>query len=186
MESAEPAILRRRERTASLPAFATASLLALTATCLGCATADGDVAGGDPRGFDMTPPAFTPDTTPCTSEGAGARWSDLYRDLFGPTGRTGSCTFSAGCHQRTGNAAAKLAFQCYDQSGCYQSLVDGGWIKPTDSAAPDESSFLKALLRLQKADGTVIGFMPKEPICVYPEPALARIRTWIRDGAKNE
>jgi hypothetical protein len=165
-------------------------LLASTAFfAVACATATGDVSGGGAK-FDATAPAFNPPNTggPVVDEGSGTRWSDLYRDLFGPTGRA-NCSLEARCHGTPDSEGAKSAagITCFDQANCYQSLRDKNMVTPADATAPENCVLLSGILRLKKADGVVIGFMPEKPATyVFSDASIERIKTWIRNGSPND
>jgi len=174
------------------PSFVVVTVVAALAAC---AEAGGEVHGGEltDAGAGATdPPAFTPDAGASQSAecvGSGTTWTALYNDIFGPTGRPGSCSFQSNCHGTPDGAGAKVGsgIQCFDQKGCRQSLFDKGLITPADFAAPEKSALFVGLLRIRKADGTIVGFMPEMPAdYVFPDACVERIQTWIRDGAKDD
>ena len=161
-----------------------------------CAEAGGELKGGeltDGGVLATNPPAFTPDTG-ASDPGPdcldmGTTWTALYTGLFGPTDRPGSCTFRSNCHGTPDGAGAQLGsgIQCFDQKGCRQSFHDKGLVTPADFAAPERSVLLAGLLRVRKPDGTTLGFMPQNPPdYVFPDACVERIKTWIRDGAKDD
>ena len=161
------------------------SALALAAAC---AEASGDVRGGE-LAFDPTPPAFVePNACPVKDEadaGSGTAWSDLWRDLFGPTGAA-KCADPI-CHGSPSTTASKVGLLCVDQAGCRQSLFDKGLIQdPADFASPETSAFYTILRRCDAQDQTV-GTMPQRPSSYIFSPAsLARVSTWMRNGAPND
>src|SRR5262245_12630143 len=67
-----------------------------------CASAHGEVLGGD---LVADAGALTPGPPPCNAAelanvdcGTGSKWSELYRDIFGPTNQPGSCSIQSKCH----------------------------------------------------------------------------------------
>jgi hypothetical protein len=175
-----------------LPVVVTATLAALAA----CAEAGGKVEGGDltePGALANTRPVFVPPDTgapppPPEDVGSGTKWSDLYRDIFGPTGRPGSCSFAGNCHGTPEGAGAKSGsgIHCYDQKTCRESLLAQFLVEQKDVAAPDGSN-LFGVLRFARANDEVVGIMPKEPSSFrFPLKSIARIRTWMADGFKDD
>lgn len=174
-----------------------ASLLvtSVVAALSSCAEAGGEIRGGELTDAGLlatNPPAFTPDTgAPAAYEcvGSGTTWTAIYNDIFGPTGRPGSCSFRSNCHGSADGAGAKAGsgIECFDQKGCRQSFFDKGIITPGDFAAPEKSALFLSLLRVHKSDGSTVGFMPQVPAdYVFPEACVQRIQTWLRDGAKDD
>jgi hypothetical protein len=153
-----------------------------------CATAGGEVTIG-PERFDASrPPA---PEQPCFIEkGDGSKWSDLYRDFFGPTGQAGSCSFRTNCHGNADQAGARdsFGFVCGgDKSECRATLVKTGFVTEEDKANPEKAGLLLGLLRLRNPDGTFRGIMPKEPAnCVFTDKSLTRIKTWIANGIPDD
>ncbi len=164
-------------------------------TLASCAEAGGELRGGeltDAGQAATNPPAFTPDTgaadpgPDCVS--MGTTWTAIYTELFGPTGRPGSCTYRGNCHG-PGEVGTKTAsgLKCFDQQGCRQSLFDTGVLEPKDSAAPENSRLFVGLLRIRKPDGSTVGFMPQIPAdYVLPQTCVERVQTWIRNGAQDD
>lgn len=153
-----------------------------------CADATGEVRGGDLAFDPVPPPAAQPNACPAvdtTDAGSGTTWTDLYRDLFGPTGAA-KCA-STTCHGSAGTSAARIGVLCVDQQGCRQSLLDRGWIKlPADSEAPEQSAFYTVLRRCDAQQATV-GVMPLLPTSYrFSEHSLERITAWLREGAKDD
>jgi hypothetical protein len=152
-----------------------------------CAEAGGEVVGGeltDAGALAFERPVFTG-----VNIGSGSKWSDLYRDIFSPIGRPGSCAYTPNCHGSPDGAGAKArgGIQCFDQAGCRQSLIDKNQVRTRDAAAPDNAPLLIGLLRIKKPDGTIVGFMPKEPSSfAFPEKSLERIRAWIANGIPDD
>ncbi|HVH46865.1 MAG TPA: hypothetical protein VM925_31195 [Labilithrix sp.] len=181
MSSSEPL---RGAPVRSARAVIGAVIVALVA----CSEAGGDVKGGGltDSGLEATSPP-PPAEAPCV--GSGTKWSDLYRDIFGPTGRPGSCSFRSNCHGTPDGAGARsgAGIECFDEKACRQSLFDKNIVSPSDSAAPDSSGLFVGLLRIRRPDGTVSGFMPQAPAdYIFPSACLERMKTWIRDGAKDD
>ncbi len=170
--------------------------VALAATFAACAEAGGEISGGnltDAGLLATDPPAFTPDTGAGTAAsecvGTGTTWTALYDDIFGPTGRPGSCSFRSSCHGTPDGAGAKArpGILCADAKGCRQSLFDKGLVTPADVDAPEKSALLLGVLRIRKPDGKVLGGMPEQPAdYVFPDACVQRIETWLRDGAKDD
>ncbi|MDF2695185.1 MAG: hypothetical protein K0S65_3568 [Labilithrix sp.] len=156
-----------------------------------CSEAGGEVRGGgltDAGVSATTPPPAPPDIL-STCRGTGTTWSDLYNDVFGPTGEPGSCSFRGNCHGSADAAGARsgAGIECFDRAGCRQSFLDKNLVSPDDAAAPEESGLLLGLLRYRRADGSTVGFMPQEPANFYfPDSCLERIKTWIAGGAKDD
>ncbi|MBX3207600.1 MAG: hypothetical protein KF764_21300 [Labilithrix sp.] len=166
---------------------AVATLAALAA----CAEAGGELQGGElsDAGAGATV-ALIPDTGgPAEAEcvGTGTRWSDLYDDIFGPTGRGGSCVFSGNCHGPDGaGARTPSGVECFDRKGCRESFFATGLVSESDSSAPASSILLLGTLRVRRGDA-IAGFMPEAPAdYVFSEACIKRIETWIRDGAKDD
>jgi hypothetical protein len=157
-----------------------------------CATASGEVSGGDPKTEPVVDAGGAPvDAGPTTfpedlvDAGSGTTWTALYRDLFGPTGVT-SCAGNGTCHGGADQAGAKSAgFLCADQKGCRQSLVDVGQVRTRDTTAPDKS-LLVLTLRHRADSGNIVGIMPKTPPFVFPRSAMDRVKTWIAAGFPDD
>jgi hypothetical protein len=155
-----------------------------------CAEAGGELKGGDLTDAGIsateTPPAPRPTPAPCV--GTGTRWSDLYRDIFGPDGGA-SCSFKSNCHGSPDGAGARspAGIQCFDVKTCRQSMLDRNLVAPKDAAEPAKSVLIRGILRRLKPDGQVNGIMPQEPAdYVFSDACLERIASWIRDGLKDE
>ena len=169
--------------------------LAVLAALAACAEAGGETKGGalTDAGLAATnPPRYTPDTSAAPADGAcsgtGTKWSDLYNDIFGPTGRPGSCAFAASCHGTPDGAGAKIGggVQCFDEKGCRQSFFDKGLVDASDSAAPEKAA-LFGVLRIRTPEGSPAGTMPEIPAdYVFSDTCVERMKTWIRDGAKDD
>lgn len=164
------------------------TMLAVAVGLAACAESSADVRGGELK-FDPTPPvADEPNACPVKDEadaGSGAKWSDLYRDLFGPTGAA-KCA-DPSCHGTAGTTASRVGILCADQAGCRESLLDKGWIQdPGDFTAPESSGFYTVLRRCD-ANNETVGTMPLRPASYHFSPAsLARVATWLRNGAPND
>ncbi len=121
--------------------------------------------------------------------GSGTTWTDLYRDLFGPTGQA-SCAGDGLCHGSASQAGARGSngFVCADKDACYASMTAAspGLVTSTDTTDPTKS-VLYLTLRHRRTDGSVTGSMPKRPFSyVFSTASMARIATWIQSGAKND
>jgi hypothetical protein len=176
----------------TIPAFA---LVLFVAAAGACAEAGGEVKGGeltDAGTAATTPPEVPPDTkpTPAPCDGTGTRWSDLYNDIFGPTGKGGSCAFQSNCHgSAEGGGARSLAgIQCFDLKGCRQSFLDKNLVTAKDTTDPDKSILLRGLLRrISPDDGKTIGFMPQAPAdYIFSETCVDRMKTWIANGYPDD
>lgn len=106
--------------------------------------------------------------------GAGITFTDLYRDLFGPTG-SASCSGGGGsCH---GTASPPGGFGCgSNKSDCRTSVA------ALAAGADFKSSGLFAILRKSNGEGR----MPKSPTFVFDDPTLNRIAAWAAAGAKDD
>lgn len=163
-----------------------------------CAEAGGEIRGGELTDAGLlatNPPAFTPDTgapdggAAYECVGSGTTWTAIYNDIFGPTGRPGSCSLRSNCHGSPDGAGAKAGsgIACFDQKGCRQSLFDKGIITPDDFAAPEKSALFVSLLRVRRPDGSTVGFMPQVPVdYAFSDACIQRIQTWLRAGAKDD
>lgn len=148
------------------------------AALVACGDASTEVSGGVPR-FDAAAPQAT------GTGGTGTTWSSLYGDLFGPSGAA-SCKGSGACHG-DGEQAGALGsggFVCADKDGCVASLKSVGLVKDSDKGQPDNSAFYRVLRRVE--NGQTLGLMPKSPAYVFSDGDLARIKTWIANGAPND
>lgn len=156
-------------------------------TIAACAEAGGELRGGGvtETGEKATkPPAFAPDAAaddrPC---GEGTKWSELYRDIFGPTGQGGSCVFTAACHGSPSGDGAGVGILCENEAGCRQSFIDEGLVSAANASNPDGAKLLDSILRYRKPNGTIPGFMPAEPIgYTFPPTCIERIKGWIARG----
>lgn len=170
-------------RTASnaVVRFLVGTLLSAAAAAAVACDASGDVRGGDPL-FDAAPPAVTP-----PEEDAGPivnpTWAGLYADYFGPTGKA-SCSGDGACHGDASHNGAKLsAFVCgADKDACFASITgESTLVRP--GADPSSPSGLELILRKEAGGGR----MPLRPASVtFSRNDIARIRAWIRNGAKND
>ncbi len=141
---------------------------------------------------DSNPSTSPPDASAETSTpepvdiGTGTQWSDLYRDIFGPTGRPGSCAFLSTCHGSADADGVKAGgVSCVDARGCRQSFLDLKLVKPENQSDPDKAT-LFLVIRNRDATGTVRGFMPRTPSSfVFPAKSIERMKAWIRDGAPD-
>ncbi len=170
--------------------FALTSSAFVAITIVACATAGGEFNAGTEKFDAAPPPAPGPAAAAeCTIEsGSGEKWSDLYRDIFGPTSRPGSCSFASFCHGDPDHSGAKSSnFICSDQVKCRETLVANGWITDADKADPSKSAFLAGLLRLKNPDGSFRGFMPEQPgDCFFSDASVARVSAWIANGFPND
>jgi hypothetical protein len=117
----------------------------------------------------------------------GTTWSALYRDFFGPAA-TSSCAGNATCHDSASapGATGSHGYVCADQKGCRSSMLseDAALVQPSDATAPEKSTLIQ-VLRRQTSDG-VVGSMPKRSSFTFTSEQIARIETWIRNGAPDD
>ena len=110
-----------------------------------------------------------------------ATWTGIYTDYFGSTGLA-SCGGS-GCHLagQGGDIASK--FICPDKDTCYTSLTGASkLVLSTDAASPTKSKLMRNLRQVGNA-----GKMPSGgSTFVFSTADVARISTWISNGAKND
>jgi len=150
-----------------------------------CARATGDVSGGE-ESIDPTPPAYVGDceTTETIDAGSGAKWSDLYRDLFGTTGTAKCSRFD--CHGAAPGTEATKQLLCVDQAGCRQSMFDHKLVRPDDKDAPEQSN-LYQVLRHCSDDKKTQGVMPRLPASYhFSKASMARVAEWIKNGAPSD
>ena len=158
------------------------ALVAIAAAA--CAEATGEVRGGET--LDTAPPPQP--SSICFDEDAGpggVRWSDLHRDLFGPTAFS-RCAGNGACHGDPEQRGARSSgIVCgADARACRASFIASNWVKP---GAPEDSAILTALRR-QNADGGIdVGVgMPRIPSCAFSVASMERIRAWIENGAPDD
>jgi hypothetical protein len=123
-----------------------------------------------------------PRDAPC---GEGDTWSSLYRDIFGPTGQPGSCSFQNSCHGTPGTEAQARGITCMDEKGCRQSFIDTGLVSAGNAAKPENSTLISGLLKdwNPKTGKPRAGIMPREPAnFVFPDACIARMEAWIAKG----
>lgn len=160
-------------------------LVGVVAFAAACAEAGGEPTGGGLTAAGSqaaTPSTFTsPDLVDC-SGGTGNKWSDLYRDMFGPTQKPGSCTYSTNCHGPNQEGALSAAgIQCFDETRCRASLLAKNLVS-ADNAPDPKNANIFGILRHKTAAGSIAGIMPQSPAAVFPDTCLERIQGWIADG----
>jgi len=164
-------------------------------------SASGDVQGGGPRaGYDASfpDPLAVPITEPTFSDAPPTSFRGLYRDFFGRRALS-SCAGRTSCHaDATGLGAKSSHFVCADKDSCWDTMRHAIDADPTvskvplvsdaDVAAPENAYFF-SVVRLVDASGAKqehLG-MPKVPTDFFFKPDdVARIQTWIRNGAMND
>jgi hypothetical protein len=115
--------------------------------------------------------------------GDGSRFTDLYRDFFGPTGGA-SCSAQSICHVPGGTGFMTSGYECFpDQNGCWASMTssivpDGG------TAMPETTTLYRALRKAPPTPGS--GPMPRNSTFAFCPADLERITTWIQSGAQND
>ncbi|MEO7110124.1 MAG: hypothetical protein ABI183_06775 [Polyangiaceae bacterium] len=155
---------------------------ATTMTAIGCATATGEISGGEGR-FDATAPlTCSGDAGPLLS--SGHTWAELYADYFGNLDRVG-CAGNGSCHgdaAQTGALNSNFVCPVGDATSCYKSITSGA-ASLVFSGDPATSPLTTQVLR--HADGSV-GNMPKNPPCAFSATDLQRINDWIQAGASDD
>ena len=165
----------------------------IAAIAIACYDAPQSPTGGDPL-FDAQPPPSTDnDACPIPADAGAATWTSLYADFFGPTG-IGQCgdmtrmdgTEQTSCHHdATGNGAMASGFICGDtQQSCWAGITSpsASFIGQRVVVAGDPcASYVTQVLR---HDGG--GLMPYYPTSVvFSDQDMARVATWIAQGAQN-
>jgi hypothetical protein len=153
-----------------------------------CTSASGEVTGGATR-FDLAVPCFRDpyamEEEDLVDAGSGARWSDLYRDLFGPTGGA-SCAGQGNCHGEVGRPGeAASGFLCDTEEGCRESMLGASGLVPESALTAPASARLFGILRHRDECG-ISGRMPAGSSYVFSKASLERIRTWIVSEAPND
>ena len=138
-------------------------------------------------------PLPTPNDVAAGFDG-GSKWSDLYHDYFGPTGKPGSCSYRSSCHgpDAVSNSASgannKAGIRCFDDAGV---LPDGGRDPILDREACRQSFINKNVSGadvLRKCvppttdggDSRALGIMPQEPSnATFSDLALRRFQDWV-------
>ena len=160
------------------------SLVAIAVAVAACAQATGEVRGGET--LDTAPPP--PPPLICFDEDAGAggtRWTDLHRDLFGPTAFS-RCAGRGECHGAPEQRGARSSgIVCgADASACRASFIASNWIEP---GSAEDSPILTALRRQNDAGDIELGVgMPRIPSCAFSVASMERIRVWIENGAPDD
>ena len=172
----------------------------IAAVAIACYDSPPSPSGGDPL-FDAALPnpisedaGDASDAPACPDPDAGdATWTALYADFFGPTG-IGQCgdmtradgTEQTSCHHdATGNGAVASGFICGDtQQSCWSGITNpaASFIGQQVVIAGNPcASYLTQVLR---HDGG--GLMPYYPqSVVFSDQDMARVATWIAQGAQN-
>ncbi|MFO0658720.1 MAG: hypothetical protein U0165_02645 [Polyangiaceae bacterium] len=108
------------------------------------------------------------------STSGGVTWTQLYNEVFGPTG-TSHCTGSS-CHTNL-----KGGFKCgTTKDTCYTGFVNAGLVSPGSSA----SSSVIVDPAQSPLCGTLGGSMPQGGTCVT-SAQITEIKSWLADGAQN-
>ncbi len=173
--------------------------IALAAVTVGCASASGDVRGGETR-FDAAAPdpLVIPVTEDAFTDASPTSWKGIYRDFFGRRAK-GSCAGNGGCHDAAGKPGSKVSnFVCGDVDGCYQSLRTAkdpdprvsmfALVEDKDIASP-EAAYLFSILRYRNAEAVLVSNrgMPQVPAdYAYSSAEIDRMKAWIKAGAKND
>ena len=161
-----------------------------------CAQASGSPEGGESL-FDahyVPPDVGLPEVAPVEDAGcvpvAGlSTWSALYQDYFGPgVGQKHAACGQSNCH---GPGGPGLCWECGPSATlCYQGMLNPkainecnniALVKPGDPA----NSFLMTILRQDPP--VTPGLMPQKPTdLTFCAGDMARIKTWIENGAQND
>lgn len=189
--------MRRRR---PLHRFCVIALCALAASAGACATATGDVSGGELRkDFDPNAPpeVFTPPgpTEDSFADAGPTTWRGLYRDFFGRNA-VSSCAAPGGCHAAAGQSGAGASsFICGDVDTCWQTMRTArhprknvALVEDTAIADPASAQLFK-VVRFVRPDGALVTneSMPLTPSDFAFQPAqIERMQAWIRAGARND
>ena len=162
-----------------------AIVLGAALVAVACARAGGETNGGEltPAGKQAETPDPTFDSTIECSD-AGETWHELYANIFGATGKVGSCVYQGYCHglPDDGRESLMKGIHCFDQEACYQAMKKLG----IDNLNGAEGSALLGILRHTNKKGNVIGIMPQAPAdYVFPQACIDHIDNWIDAGAPN-
>jgi hypothetical protein len=133
-------------------------------------------AGPDPSGrYPIACVSSGPSSTTSTGAGGDVTWTDLYNNIFGPTG-SASCVSGGGCH-----TLSQSGFKCgTSASACYTGIVNSGYVIPGTSASTS------TLVDPSKSPlcGSLGGNMPKGGACVTTSE-ITQIKSWLAAGAQN-
>jgi hypothetical protein len=173
--------------------------LLIALASVACTGASGEVRGGDAR-FDAASPAplVVPITEPTFADAPPTSWKGIYRDFFGRRSNA-SCAGNGTCHDAAGKPGSKVSnFICADVDGCYRSLRTAkdpdprvsvnALVEDADITAP-ENAYLFKVVRFRTPDGNLVPGrgMPQLPSdFAYSADDIARIKAWIKAGAKND
>lgn len=111
---------------------------------------------------------------PLPDGGPAPTWSTLYASYFGPA-TIGHCG-NSGCHAKQNNH-----LWCPDKATCWQSLVDNGYVDPSDPRAST----------LGDPNATILSWFgtgaPMPQDSQHPnQAAVDAIEAWLYAGAKND
>lgn len=156
-------------------------LLALALGSLGATlSACSDPSPGVPIEADAAVPLSV-----ARDSGSGATFTDLYRDLLGPSGAA-TCTKAGSCHGGASESGTRASgYICgADKAECRSTLLSSGLLVPGEKDFT--KSKLYAVLR-KDAGGSVRGNMPKSPTdYVFTAAELDRIGQWVATGAPDD
>lgn len=158
----------------------------MVALAAACAKASGEVQGGDLTDAGLqavTPGELTATYDAGTYCGEGTTWSSLYRDIFGPTDRPGSCSFASYCHGDPDGTGAKK-FKCFDMVGCREGMIEAELVDVSNASNPYEAGLFGIIRHRDPNDGQVhTAPMPREPgDYVFPDACIERMKGWIESG----
>ncbi|MFO0679335.1 MAG: hypothetical protein U0169_22600 [Polyangiaceae bacterium] len=158
----------------------------LAATSVLACSASGEVSGGEARFDAAAPVAPVSDggVKALANPDGGTTWTAVYEDYFKPGTVTG-CSGDGACHGDANQPGAQnSAFVCNtDKGACRASLLGDSALVVAGDA--ENSILVKVELR-QVGPAGEFGFMPKRPRAVFAPSDIARIKTWIAGGAKDD
>lgn len=170
---------------------ATAAVVFLAAACGAGEGRDGAPGGDEAPSAPMETTASVADggtAEDLVDAGAGTTWTDLYRDLFGPSAPA-SCAGSGACHGAAEQSGARgsYGYVCASRDGCRASMLspETALVQASDFGAPSKSTLVQTLRR-RSASGSVVGSMPKRSTYVFSHDSIARVEAWIRNGAPDD
>jgi hypothetical protein len=162
--------------------------LLLTPAVCACSSVAGTDAAGTVRGGDSL--LFDP----CSGDGGGPQWRDLYQCYFGPNGAGCGGT---NCHGSVDDDGTESSgFLCGPTAdSCWQGMTQANPNYPVPIAivpgGHTDAADTPLWMALRKPNPPTIPIpgtnnMPYMPVTyVFTQASLDRIQTWILDGAPN-
>lgn len=170
---------------------------------LACTDAGGTVSGGDLT-FEGGAPAVISVVDAGPGAGTGTKWTDLYRDFFGPTGAA-KCAGNGQCHGAADQpgAVASGGYICPDvtpppdagsnpaKAQCRDTMTKviivsppGG---PSSCGQPFAKAYMHNVIRKATAAADDENNMPRSPFTyTFSDADVARIDTWVQAGCKDD